>query len=117
MTSEDMQQLTLQQPSNTAHSNSLLRPLRIVRPHHPLFGQTVLLIKVWRHQKKRYYIIELPDKTHSRIPFHWADDGKLPLPQVSSDLPVLTADSIRELILLIERLKTSHQLSLLKLAE
>jgi hypothetical protein len=50
------------------HSKSdLQNTVRIIRPHHPLFGKTVSLVKIWEHKKKRYYVIELPDKSHTRI--------------------------------------------------
>jgi hypothetical protein len=91
----------LPQTFNTAHSNSHFQTVRIIRPHHPLFGKTLPLIKIWEHKKKRYYVIELPDKSHTRIPLHWADQGKTPLPEHLSGQPVFTVHSIRELISLI----------------
>jgi hypothetical protein len=66
------------QSSQTTHSNDVSR-VRIIRPHHPLFGQWVSVVRLWEHKKKRYYIIELPDKSHTRIPLYWADNGKFPL--------------------------------------
>jgi hypothetical protein len=69
----------------------------------------VPLVKLWEHKKKRYYVIELPDKSHTRIPLDWADEGKTPLSEVSSHQPVLTTTSVKELIVLIERLKASIQ--------
>jgi len=70
----------------------------------------VPLVKLWEHKKKRYYVIQLPDKSHTRIPLDWADEGKMSLPEVSSDLPVLNASSIKELIILIKRLKASNSI-------
>jgi len=64
-------------------------------------------VKVWEHKKKRYYVIQLPDKSNTRIPLHWADQGKTPLPELTVEQPVFTLDSIRELILLIRSLKAS----------
>jgi len=95
----------LQQTSNIAHSKSNFRTVRIIRPHHPLFGKTVNLVKIWEHKKKRYYVIELPDKSHTRIPLHWADEGKTPLPEIPSNQPFFTVDSIRNLISLITTLE------------
>ena len=69
----------------------------------------VPLVKLWEHKKKHYYVIQLPDKSHTRIPLDWADEGKTPLPEVSSHQPVFTTTSIKELIALIERLKASIQ--------
>ena len=94
----------LQQTFNTTHSKLNHRTVRIIRPHHPLFGKTVKLVKIWEHKKKRYYVIELPDKSHTRIPLDWADEGKTPLPKISSNQPVLTINSFRELISLIAAL-------------
>ncbi len=96
---------SLQQTSNIAHSKSNFRTVRIIRPHHPLFGKTVNLVKIWEHKKKRYYVIELPDKSHTRIPLHWADEGKTPLPEIPSNQPFFTVDSIRNLISLITTLE------------
>jgi hypothetical protein len=97
--------LNLPQTCNTAHSNSIFRSVRIIRPHHPLFGQTVPLVKLWEHKKRRYYVIQLPDQSHTRIPLHWADDGKGPLPEISSKLPALTIPAIKALISIMERLR------------
>jgi hypothetical protein len=92
------------QTFNTAHSKSYFRTVRIIRPYHPLFGKTVNLVKIWEHKKKRYYVIELPDKSHTRIPLHWADEGKTPLPEIPSNQPFFTVHSIRDLISLITTL-------------
>jgi len=93
------------QTFNTTHSNTNFRKVRIIRPHHPLYGKTVSLVKIWQHKKKRYYVIELPDKSHTRIPLYWADDGNTPLHQIPHNLPFLTIDSIRQLIGLVTTLK------------
>ena len=63
------------------------------------------LVKIWQHNKKRYYVIELPDKSHTRIPIHWADDGNTTLPEVPLNLSFLTIDSVRQLNSLITTLK------------
>jgi hypothetical protein len=97
--------LTLPQTSNTKHSNTIFRKVRIIRPHHPLYGQSVSLVKIWQHKNQRYYVIELPDKSHTRIPLFWADDGNTPLPPVPPNLPFLTIDSIRLLNCLLANLK------------
>lgn len=95
---------TLPQTCITTHSNPFSRSVRIIRPHHPLFGKTVPLVKLWEHKKRRYYVIELPDQSHTRIPLHWADEGKGPLPKISSNPPYLNIQAIKELISLLERL-------------
>ena len=74
--------------------------MRVIRAHHPLFGEVVPLVKIWNHSKKRYYVIELPDKSHTRIPVDWADEGEAPLPEIASNLPCLTVEAIRDLIFL-----------------
>jgi hypothetical protein len=79
--------------------------VRIIRPHHPLFGKTLPLVKLWEHKKRRYYVIELLDQSHARIPLHWADEGRGPLPEISSNLPVLTSEAIKELIFLVEKVR------------
>ena len=63
------------------------------------------LVKIWQHKKKRYYVIELPDKSHTRIPIHWADDGITTLFEIPLNLPFLTIDSIRQLNSLITTLE------------
>ena len=79
--------------------------MRITRAHHPLFGKVVPLVKIWNHSNKRYYVIELPDKSHTRIPLDWADEGEGPLPQIVSSLPCLTVEAIRDLIFLATTLE------------
>jgi hypothetical protein len=97
---------TLPQTYNTTHSKSNLKTtVRIIRPHHPLYGKTVPVVKIWEHKKKRYYVIELPDKSNTRIPLDWADEGKIPLPENPSSQPVFTVQSIREIISFINILK------------
>jgi hypothetical protein len=97
-------EVTLPQTFDTAHSNSDYRTIRIIRPHHPLFGKSVPLVKIWEHKNKRYYVIELPDKSHTRIPLHWADQGKIPLPQSPSGGPAFTVEAVRELFSLMSTL-------------
>lgn len=93
---------TLLQTFNTEHSKSdIQNTVRIIRPHHPLFGKTVNLVKIWEHKKKRYYVIELPDKSHTRIPLDWADQGNSPLPESLSSEHVFTVQSIREITFII----------------
>ena len=96
---------SLQRTFNTTHSKSNYRTVRIIRPHHPLFGKTVNLVKIWEHKKKGYYVIELPDKSHTRIPLYWADEGKTPLTEIPSNQPFFTVHSIRELLSLITTLE------------
>ena len=86
------------QSFNTAHSKSSFRSVRIIRPNHPLFGQSFPIVQIWKNKKKRFYLIELPDKSHTRIPLDWADEGKCPISKISSNQPVLSASSLRELI-------------------
>ena len=94
------------QTFNTTHSKSdLQNTVRIIRPHHPFFGKTVNLVKIWQHRKKRYYVIELPDKSHTRIPLDWADQGKTPLPKSPSSKQVFTVQSVREITFLIRTLE------------
>jgi len=93
--------------SQTAHSKSNFRTVRIIRPHHPLFGLRVPVIKLWEHKEKRYYIIQLPDKSNTRIPLHWVDEGNTPLPEVPTGLPILSLDSVRQLIFILNSLKAS----------
>ena len=96
----------LPQTFNTTHSKSDLHNIvRIIRPHHPLYGKTVPLVKIWEHKKKRYYVIELPDKSHTRIPLDWADQGKMPLPENPSSKQVFTVQSVREISALIRTLE------------
>jgi hypothetical protein len=110
-----------QRQSNTAHSNTQFEIVRIIRPHHPLFGKTFPLVRRWKHKKNRFYIIQFPDKSkhkknrfyiiqfpdksHIQIPTDWADDGKTPLPNSMATQPVFTVISIKRLILLITTLK------------
>ena len=75
--------------------------VRIIRPHHPLFGQLVNIVKIWEHKKKRYYVVELPDKSHTRIPLHWADDGKSSIAEPPICDQPFTVQSIREITFLI----------------
>ena len=97
---------TLRPTFNTAHSKSHLQnTVRIVRPHHPLFGKTVNLVKIWEHKKKRYYVIELPDKSHTRIPLDWADHGNAPLPESLSSEQVFTVQSVKEITFIIHTLE------------
>ena len=91
--------------SNTAHSNTQFEVVRIIRPHHPLFGKAFPLVRTWKHKKSRFYIIQFPDKSHIQIPIEWADDGKTPLPKSMATQPVFTVFSIKKLILLITTLK------------
>jgi hypothetical protein len=99
---------SLPQSSQTTHSNDVSR-VRIIRPHHPLFGQWVSVVRLWEHKKKRYYIIELPDKSHTRIPLYWADNGKFPLVKNAyPEQPFFTAKCIQNLISIILVLKDSH---------
>jgi len=37
------------------------------------FGLRVPVIKLSEHKEKRYYVIQLPDKSNTLIPIHWAD--------------------------------------------
>jgi hypothetical protein len=99
---------TLPQCSQTTHSNDISPSVRIIRPHHPLFGQWVSVVRFWEHKKKRYYVVELPDKSHTRIPLHFADNGKFPLPDVPPDQPFFTVKCIRRLISLIPALQNSR---------
>jgi hypothetical protein len=94
-----------ERPSNTVHSNTQFETVRIIRPNHPLFGKTFPLVRIWKHKKSRFYIIQFPDKSHIQIPTEWADDGKTPLPESMATQPVLTVLSIKQLILLITTLK------------
>jgi hypothetical protein len=100
-----MRQHMHQRQSNTAHSNTQFEIVRIIRPHHPLFGKTFPLVRRWKHKKNRFYIIQFPDKSHIQIPTDWADDGKTPLPNSMATQPVFTVISIKRLILLITTLK------------
>ena len=75
--------------------------MRIIRPNHPLFGKSFPIVQIWKNQKKHFYLIELPDKSHTRIPRDWADEGKCPISKIPSDQPVFSASSIRELIHLV----------------
>jgi hypothetical protein len=61
--------------------------------------------QIWEHKKKRYYVIELPDKSNTRIPLDWADEGKIPLPENPSSQPVFTVQSIRDIISFIRTLE------------
>ena len=88
-------------PYDTAHSNTNFDKVRIIRPHHPLYGKTFPLVRKWKHKKIRFYIIQLPDRRHIQVPAHWTDDGITPLHEKFPDFPVLTVDSIRELIYLL----------------
>ena len=94
-----------QRPSNTAHSNTQFEIVRIIRPHHPLFGKAFPLVRRWKHKKSRFYIIQMPDKSHIQIPIEWADDAKSPLAQYTVAQPVFTDNSIKELIFIITTLK------------
>lgn len=63
------------------------------------------LVKIWEHKKKRYYVIELPDKSHTRIPLDWTDQGNTPLPENLSSEQVFTVQSVREIAFIIRTLK------------
>jgi hypothetical protein len=62
---------------------------------------------MWENRRKRFYVIELPDRSHTRIPLHWADDVKAPLPEIPLDMPVLTVRAVRELSSVITIVKAS----------
>lgn len=94
-----------QRPINTTHSNTHFETVRIIRPHHPLFGKNFPLVRTWKFKRRRFYIIQLPDKSHIQIPVHWADEGKTPLPENICEQPVFRVDSIRELVVVITTLK------------
>jgi len=89
---------------DTAHSKPNSQKVRIIRPHHPLYGQSLKVVRRWKNKQVQFYIIKLPDRKHIQIPIHWTDDGTTPLPENLPDYPVLTADSIRELICLLKLL-------------
>jgi len=92
-------QLPMQEGSfNTAHSNSYFETIRIIRPHHPFFGKTFPLVRTWKHKKRHFYIIQLPDMSHIQIPIYWADTGKTPLPENISEQPIFTVNAIREFV-------------------
>lgn len=69
---------------------------------------------IWEHKKKRYYVIELPDKSNTRIPLDWADKGKTPLPENPSSKQVLTVQSVREIASLIHTIKNRRSNGLTK---
>jgi hypothetical protein len=102
MTCAGIRQPMLPHPYDNAHSNTNSGKVRIIRPHHPLYGNTYPIVRRWKHNKARFYIIQLPDRRHLQIPAHWTDGGASPLPENLPDLPVLTVDSIRELIYLFK---------------
>jgi hypothetical protein len=81
--------------------------MRIIRPHHPLFGLSVPIIKMSELKRKRFYIIQLPDESNTLMPIHWVDEGNTPLPEVPAGLPVLSLESVRQLIFILNGLKAS----------
>jgi hypothetical protein len=99
-----MRQLLHPNIYNTAHSKPNSKKVRIIRPHHPLYGQSFQLVRTWKNKQVKFYIIQLPDRKHIQIPIHWTDDGTTPLPENLPDYPVLTADSIRDIIYLLKLL-------------
>jgi len=40
-------------PSPFHSKSDLQNTVRIIRPHHPLFGKTVNLVKIWEHKRRR----------------------------------------------------------------
>ncbi len=62
---------------------------------------------MWKQKKKEYYIIELPDKSNTKIPLNWADEGNTPLPKNECCKNTLTANSVKELIFLITNIKNN----------
>jgi hypothetical protein len=61
---------------------------------------------MWKNRQKRFYVIELRDGTNTRIPLHWADDGKAPLPEIPLDMPVLTTTGVRQFVSVITKYKS-----------
>lgn len=55
------------------------------------------LVKFWELKGSRYYVIELPDRSHARIPASWADDGQALLVGEAGSKPLLTVEALREL--------------------
>ncbi len=103
-----------QHTCNTTYIKSKFqdRVVRIFRPHHPLFGQTVGLIEVERHARQQYFIVELPNQSRMRIPAEWADNGQGPLPAQPTHSQILTIPGVRDLIAVLtclEQKRLQHQ--------
>ncbi len=62
-------------------------------------------MRIEKITKEEYYILELPDNTHIRIPSHWADQDNVPLAKITSTGHIFTIQSIRELISIITNIE------------
>jgi hypothetical protein len=93
------------QTCKTTHSTLTFHEVRIIRPHHPLYGKIFPVVRTSGYKRKRYYILELPDKSHLQIPMEWACEKDIPLPQPILAQPVCTVESLRVVLSLLRTLK------------
>jgi hypothetical protein len=72
-----------------------------------LYLKHVPLVELWSNSGGRSLVIELPDKSHARIPAAWADDGEslavVPSPEPKTLLSVATATELMEVLRQLER--------------
>jgi len=71
--------------------------VRIVRPHHPLRGMVVPLVRLWEGKGTRFFVVELPDGGHCRLPASWVDDGVSEPETLPTTSRVLSMEAAREL--------------------
>jgi hypothetical protein len=65
----------------------------------------VPLVKIWESKGSRHYVVELPDRSHVRIPLSWADDGQAPLEEHHDSEALLSVETTRDLAAAIARIQ------------
>jgi hypothetical protein len=93
------------QTYQTTHSTLTCHEIRIIRPHHPLYGKIFPVLETSGYKKKRYYILELPDQSHLQIPREWTCHKDIPQPHPIAEQPVCTVKSLQAMLLILKSLK------------
>ena len=96
----------LQPSAETTYGVRDRRLIRIIRPEHPLLGRSFPLVRLWEGRGTRFFVIELSDGGHCRIPMSWADDGHEVRREPELPPNLLTVESARALIEAVSLLRT-----------
>jgi hypothetical protein len=101
------------QTRKTTYSKLTFDEVKIIRPHHPLYGQIFPVLETSGYKDKRYYILELPEHSPLRIPVEWTCHKDLPMPQATPEQPVCTVKSLQAVLSILTSLKNKANMGTL----
>jgi hypothetical protein len=83
--------------------HDLPKQVRITSQPHPLYGQSVEVLRRRRQNSETHWIVRLPDGTAAQIPSSWTDHpaGQAPIETLQSGSRA-TPEALRKLISLVE---------------